>query len=116
MNHQVACNTSTILFPAPPPGKDLPVERDFRGIIKPRVPVNRFKRKVLWNGILPGTRGIVSAKSELDMLHFANSAPGVHLPGFPAEAGADPLRTYLNYPVIFVCCLHHREALGDCMR
>src|SRR5215470_8808987 len=62
VHKQVARYSCAVLFPTPPAGERVRIERFFRSSSQPGVPVQVLRRQVCWRGILPRAGWIVAAE------------------------------------------------------
>src|ERR1035437_7852906 len=92
------------------------VERNLGSIIEPRVPVQRFRRKIERRWILPRARRIVSSQRKFHHFDVADCSARVKFSRLRAKHGTNALRANLHDAIIFLRSLDHGQSVGYVMR
>src|SRR5216117_4489565 len=67
VNHKIAGDTGPVFLPTAPTRKEFGIERTFWHVALPGIPIDRLRRKIARQRILPGSIGTVSSKCDLEI-------------------------------------------------
>ena len=76
------------------------IEWDFRCISQPRIPIDRGRRKIRRDRVLPRAIRVITAQSQLNQRQVPYCAVHVKFTGFPAQLTADALGPHLDNPIV----------------
>ncbi len=91
MNEKVAGDTRAEFAVIAPPEELLLVVGDVRAAGDVAVPVNGGRRRIGWDGVLPGAEGALTVIGSFDAVELPDGARAELLAGFLEDDAADPL-------------------------